>query len=252
LCDDEHIALIDRSWLSEPIYASVYRPQEGSRIDSAQRRALERQAGHAVVVACLPKLQTCLDNFNARGDEEYLDDDQQLIQVYTRYSSLDKQTHLPVIWYDYQHDVPDTLLYKVLAMNQQVSYGKVLLVGEQANIRDGDHLGRRAPFTAYSRLGCSWWLNNKLDEAGIPERHLRWLNANTELGKPTNPADIDLLINRRAGAKIIALGRIAAKWCDEHNLGPDHMVAHPQHHKRFSYTKEYPLIPLLKEVLDGE
>ena len=243
------VKLHDRSWLSEPIYGSVYRPGQAVRVDAAQRRALERQAGlDAVVVLCLPPLDVCLTNFLARPDREMLDNAFQLIQVYTRYASLAKQTHLPVIRYDHTKQSEKTLVTEIRRLATMARRRQILLVGEQANIRAHEPLGRRAPFTAYNKAGCSYWLNNLLDKAGIPEGRLSWVNAADELGRPASAQEA-----RRhliMPFTTIALGRRAAMWCDAGWLGPTYQVAHPQFHRRFCHKIAYALPKILKEILE--
>ena len=122
---------------------------------------------------------------------------------------------------------------------------RVLIVGDRpgpgAPKEEGYH---HTPF--YSLKNCSGWLNVLLEEAGIPEERLVWLNAADEKGRPTKsclPRALDPLA-------IIALGGNAAKWLErECGVTTFTKVDHPQFHKRFKYGQPYPLIRLLKLTL---
>lgn len=239
------LVLHDRSWLSEPIYGTVHRG--GSRIDAAQRRALERQAGDALVVLCMPPFEDCRAAFEARRQNEMLKDDHALLQVYARYVSLASQTHLEVIMHDRTVGHPKALYYQLRKHLNSVRKPQILIVGEQANIKDKEPIAERAPFTAYNKQGCSHWLNSQLDAAEIPETALCWVNAVDELGRPAKP---DILRRFSIWAPIIALGQVADKWCRDHNRPPYVTLRHPQHHKRFSHNEEYPLATILKELIN--
>ena len=85
---DDHV-IMDRSWLSEPIYGTVYR-NGANRVDLPRRRMLERVAlsRGAVVVHCQPDLSLCVDTFKQRKGIEYLDTTEQLGAVYEAYETL--------------------------------------------------------------------------------------------------------------------------------------------------------------------
>ncbi len=70
---DDHV-IMDRSWLSEPIYGSVYRKGD-NRIDMPRRRMLERAAlaRGVVVIHCQPDFEVCMQTFKDRIEDEYLD-----------------------------------------------------------------------------------------------------------------------------------------------------------------------------------
>lgn len=78
--------LLDRSWYSEPIYGKVFRDGY-NRLEHWQLRIINHLLGicSVSVVWCLPPLDTCLHTFNNRREQEMLDNDKQLAQVYKLY-----------------------------------------------------------------------------------------------------------------------------------------------------------------------
>jgi hypothetical protein len=138
-----------------------------------------------------------------------------------------------------------------LARDTNAPYGvgawkahNILLVGEQA--ANPSINSEQQPFC--SEHGCSGWLNNKLEEAGIPEEKLFWVNALNNDGSPANLRTINHILQPKA---IIALGKVAEKHCNEFFV-PFTYVPHPQYWKRFKYSIEYPLIKILKDLLKEE
>jgi hypothetical protein len=118
----------------------------------------------------------------------------------------------------------------------------VVLVGERPNPNATQpYLG---PFCSASGVGCSAWLARQLEEAGVRERDLYWINAFDEHGAETSPVFLADLKPRA----VIALGQVAATWCERHLVGvcfDYHSVPHPQHWKRFHHHERYPLLDLL-------
>lgn len=120
-----------------------------------------------------------------------------------------------------------------------VEPGKItLLVGD----RPGPGWSARRPnwpFISSLRNGCSYWLAEKLEDAGIPESELCWVNAYQRDGTPTNAAPL-----RDAPFKrVVALGRNAGNWCEENclaeSIGDFAQVHHPQYWKRLKDGKTY-------------
>ena len=122
---NDHV-IMDRSWLSEPIYGEVYRNGD-NRIDMPRRRMLERAAlsRGAVVIHCQPDFEVCAKAFSSRTEDEYLDNLAQLQQVYDGYETLAQRTALPTIHYDYTQDSIDDVLDKLhtLSIENKASGG---------------------------------------------------------------------------------------------------------------------------------
>lgn len=94
--------VMDRCWLSEPIYGAAFRDGQ-DRIGPGRARALERlaQCCAVVVVRCLPPWRTVVDNYVQRHGQglEMLDKVEQLAEVYQGYQQL--STSLPMVDMDY-------------------------------------------------------------------------------------------------------------------------------------------------------
>jgi hypothetical protein len=246
--------IVDRSWPSEPIYGAVHRGGI-DRVGVNGRRVLERGAlaAGAVLVRCLPPLGRCLATWRARRGDEYLRGEAQLRAVHTAY--LDLRSAVPVVDFDYTADSADDLPARLEAAawpNPGPGAGawrpgeSVLLVGERPNTARAGDLKHRLPFASVHPGGCSAWLADRLEEAGVGEERLYWVNAYDVTGRRTDPAFIAGLAPRA----VVALGRHAHAWCldagvDEACLS---WVTHPQHHKRFYFNRPYPLVSLLKEL----
>ena len=102
----ESDVILDRCWISEPIYGAVFRGTPGGRLSEATVEVLECIAKFAEVrvVLCLPPWETCLANYLARREIEYLNDEKQLKQVYDRYAG-GSLTTLPLWHLDYTRGV---------------------------------------------------------------------------------------------------------------------------------------------------
>lgn len=245
-------AVFDRSWLSEPIYGRAYR--NGLDRLGTQVRMLERLALGlgAVVINCTPAWETVKASFLSRRGDEYLDRLDQLRAVWEEYQDLDQTTDLDVLTYDRDVDDPRAFYFRhlhhlleapraVSRITGNVPGARVLLVGERSNGRD------ELPFI--NTQGCSPWLAAQLARAGIAERDLAWVNAETRKGDDQLYLclhTVRSLVNR--GTRVVALGNVAARALRRHVV-PHEQVPHPQHWKRFHHREEYPLLPLLKEVL---
>lgn len=260
--DLAHVVL-DRSWLSEPIYGAVYRGG-ANRIDAAERRMLERVAlgRSAGLVLCRPGWAACEASFRARKEVggEMLDDTAQLRAVYDAYKQLELASlfqggvfaEYPAL-YNYEQQTPGGVIEQ-LRLTPMENLGPgigawrpgqvALIVGE----RPGGFGGRwHLPFVSLTEGGCSAWLANQLEAADIAEHDLYWINAYDgpeERGAACSSDWVDALQPKL----IVALGEGAGGWCVKRNLG--HVqVSHPQHHKRFKHRQAYPLIKELTACL---
>lgn len=252
--------VLDRSWLSEVPYGTVYR--EGRlRTDAIDIRLLERLAWRcgAVVVRCLPSIETCIGNFLSRQSDEYLDTTEQLRKIHQLYA--DMRTSLCVVDYDYTqlgygqwakqliNDVnsirpPQHPLSVRSAGNLKAKY---VLVGESFGpVKDSDPL-YQWPFASFSCSGCSRWLAAQLEAAGVDEDRLLWVNADQPL------EDLKYwLVERSRDTKLIPLGGSAFARVSDfvHNIDRGVQVKlmhHPQWWKRFKSNERYPLVDLLSE-----
>ena len=245
-------AILDRSWFSEPIYGVIYR-NGMNRISTAQRRVLERVAltRQGVFVLCHPSRETVLSNWRQkhRIGEEYLTSEALLTKVYEIYGSLasraaygdHRTTALPMVTYDYESETIGDLRTK-LEEARRVAYRpstQALLVGDRPNSRT-----ETIPFAGLAQGGCSAWLAEQLETAGIGEERLSWINAYTVDDAKVSSSFIATL----RPVEILALGGKAGRWCQENHL-KYRAAPHPQFWKRFHHREVYPLIKELQHAL---
>lgn len=231
---NDHV-IMDRSWLSEPIYGQVYR--DGSnRMDRQRHRMLERVAlaRGAVVVHCQPDFALCVDTFKSRKGEEYLDNVDQLGAVYDGYESLPMQTCLPVIHYDYEKDTVEELLNKIQQRSivNKASGGGAFKEGNMLMLCDkGPRTNMRpsaaiVPFINFlDNDGPSRMLADALEREGIPESDIYWINTQDYLGVPASPKFIKDL----KPSKIFALGNNAYAWASNASIKA-HKLPPPLYH----------------------
>lgn len=248
--------LMDRCWLSEPIYGLAYRGGQ-NRVGHVARRQLERMAlRHGAVVAlCLPPWETVKASWLARKganeEAEYLDKIEQLEVVYNAYAQLEESTDLPVVRYDYTRHRSQVrmLASKLIWASDGVhrewhikSAGsaspKVILVGEKPSEPTNRDTAWQFPFCSFGS-GSSGWVTQHLMNAGIRERELFWVNADSGLYS----------LKEMWSVPIIALGQEAAKRvASDVGREPDAVVSHPQYHKRFKAGEDYELAATIRRL----
>lgn len=245
--------VLDRCWLSEPIYGAVLRGGQ-DRVGDISTAMLERLALRcdAQVVFCDPGDEALRASYLRRHEDELPKSADQIVQLAELYRSLHKRTELPWHLYDYTHEkvaglikrVDQPSLFPRLHQLDTASAGnlqaRVLLVGEQFAERKNDDMWYQWPFASFGGNGCSRWLTKQLLDAKISESELLWVNAD----QPLN----DLITDDR---HVIALGNAAySKLYATRRCGPKtHTVPHPQHWKRFKHGEPYPLIDLLHAIV---
>lgn len=220
---DDHV-IMDRAWISEPIYGDVYR-NGANRVDMPRRRMLERLAlsRGAVLVLCQPPFENCAQAFASRQKEEYLDNLEQLKDVYEAYDSLGQGMALPLEHYDYTQDSVDGLLDRIkdrsidnkAAGGGCFNEGNILLLcdkGPRTNMRASALI---VPFINFlDNDGPSRMLAQTLEREGISENQVYWINTQTHQGVPTNP---DFIKQLNPG-KVFALGNNAYAWALNSNV----------------------------------
>jgi len=246
----EYDVVMDRSWLSEPIYGEVYRGGV-TRIDSVTQRQLERLALRcgAVVINCRVPWEKTLATWEQRKGVEYLKTADALREVWELYGVL--ETSLLQFPRDYTVGGPfvdprriiKEVAYQYVSpphpLNQRTAgdwNAHIVLVGEAfAALKDGDH-SYQWPFGSFHESGCSRWLTRQLDSlSGTTERDLLWVNAD----------QLDPIASAwlRSKNEVIALGVKASVRLTD--LGINHrIVPHPQSWKRFHYQDVYPLLKI--------
>ena len=239
--------VLDRSWLSEPIYGKAFR-KGADRIGRVRRRMLERTAMRCAcaVVRCQPAWSVCLKTYRSRKGQEYLETEKQLDVVYHEYCFM--ETSLPVVEHDY---TKGGFLAKLEPMAIPPSHptgsrsagnfhAPVVIVGDKFGlVKDCDPL-LQLPFVSYNGSGCSSWLTEKLDEADINEEKLLWVNADDPL--------LQQIVDARTRRLVCALGAAAGDRLTRLEIAHERF-AHPQHAKRFRYSTQYPLVKAVTEAL---
>jgi len=239
--------VMDRCWLSEKPYGDAFR-QGHDRLGVTSVRALERLAFRCstLVVWCLPPYDRIRSSFMERKQIEMLEDESQLKQVDTSYRGA--TTSLPSIVYDYTR----TPLPAPRAMDRQrsVAHGldfqtagnhsaPIALVGEGfSEPKDGDCL-YQWPFGSMNHSRCSHWLTQNLEDAGISESSLFWVNSDQG-----DHDDMREMLGERR--HVVALGAKALTRLTELDIDCS-AVEHPQSWKRFKSSQPYPLGKLLAD-----
>lgn len=113
--------------------------------------------------------------------------------------------------------------------------GGVLLVGERPNVAKSGELKHRLPFINFYGGGCAPWFTERLEEFGLPESSLYWINAYDAVGASTEHS----FVSRLQPARIWALGKLAERWCNDNDLEYEGLP-HPQYWKRFHHHQPYP------------
>lgn len=247
-------AVFDRFHLGERVYGQIYRGND--RLGSTRMRMLERYllSQNAVAVFCEPPKQTAYENWvkRAKKGEEMITFEQSTKweEIYEGFQLVRDLTALPNVRYDYTVDTPKMLWRFILDNSGPLNKGpgigwytpgSVLIVGEQCN--DPVDAAHALPFVSTTMSGCSWWLAQQLERAGISERKMYWINARDQHGQWTSTDFLDSFEPRLT----IALGRVAQQWCDAAGLHESSIhIPHPQFWKRFRFNQPYPLMDVIR------
>ena len=107
--------IFDRSWFSETPYGTIHRNL--SRLDSSAIARLESLCipFDPIVVVCLPSLTQILHNFKTRFNQEYLNCETELIDIYDWYSKF--TTSLPSLVYNFEIETFANLCLNLKALN---------------------------------------------------------------------------------------------------------------------------------------
>lgn len=253
--------VMDRSWLSEPIYGKVFRGGK-DRITPARARMLDRIALRcgAVVVRCDPGFNTCRQNFDSRRGAEMLNSNVELQEVWSLYRTLQMTTDLPVYTFDYTTQNAAEFIVSLAAtiagikragadwqVAGNIAAPRVIVGDSYSNHNDTDLL-QQFPFVDFSAQGCSLWLAQKFELSAYPidEAGLAWINADELLRlQKLHVSPQDIFPN---AIEFLALGQVASSVL--HKLGLAHPTfTHPQYWKRFHGRTPYDLTEYLKDKL---
>ena len=126
------------------------------------------------------------------------------------------------------------------------SVDSVLLVGDRPS-GSWPLTAPNYPFLSTLSTGCSVWLAQHLEDAGISEGRLFWVNGYSQQGK-RSPSDWISALEPRG---IVALGGSARAWLDGSGIKSDYQVYHPQYWKRLYPQKTYVLARYVSRLLKG-
>jgi thymidylate kinase len=107
--------ILDRCWISEPIYGQVMRCG-ANRLLWTDYRYLCAKANEfkAQVIYCLPPFNKCIEAWESRRGVEYVDEEGKMAQVYELYrSSFNDMFQMPKRLYDWTCDTTDGIVYEV-------------------------------------------------------------------------------------------------------------------------------------------
>lgn len=277
---DTGLVVIDRLWLSELIYGSVFR---GGPAYDLGARCLDRvllRAG-AVTVLCAPRDQERQLARHAeratRGEERFAD----VRRVVATYADLrdgnlahpgDGYLDQLIRYGDFlqRHDV---LVYDVDSMGANLPLFCARLVSALRVVRGaqvpagldsrrynltgharvarwllvGDSVRpdirtTRWPFCHHDGLSAATWLNRSLHALGVAEHHLLITNA-CEVGDDQLPDLLDLLL------PVVCLGAKAEARVRSLGVKPAAVIGHPQWYRRFRHHHPEEYVELLRGAL---
>lgn len=242
--------VFDRLHIGEQVYGPLCRGKD--TLPPHERRMLERVllSLRAVLVLATPPDEMALRAWRLRQNLEMFKDEELIRKSLRLFGTV--QTCLPVVWYNYVAMTPAqarlAVEVKRPAANEGPGIGNwapghvILMVGERCNDERG------LPFV--SKTGSSPWLAKLLDQWGVEERHLYWVNALDEHGEWQ---DSGFLTKLRPRA-IVSLGATATQWADAAWDDPSlsrfkYHVVHPAFQKRFRHDQHYHLEEVLRDAL---
>lgn len=253
--------VMDRCWLSEKPYGTVFR-NGLDRLGVAAVRSLERLALRArtVVIRALPPIEVAAMNFarrkGVRPESEMLNDTEQFAQVYDLYATKFR-TSLPVIDYDYTGVTASEIIGRSIVESTSNPHplewatagsliAPIALIGDSLAEHHNRDMLYRWPFSSFGG-GPAKWLGCRLERGEIPEDKLFWTNADV-----MTPEIISWMKSREM--KIIALGSTAASVLVNSGAPPDYTVSHPNACSKFKpgSPEDYELIPILRRLLTQE
>lgn len=240
--------VMDRCWMSEPIYGSIYRG--APRLTGVEVRMLERLAMRCatVVVRCMTTKDEMLNHWRGRLASELVKDETKMRAIIDAYVNM--PTSLPLVEWNYlmhpsehlqvlEDDELRTIAHKTSWWSAgNIDPGAWLLVGEAfANHAPHDPL-YQWPFGSFGGK-ASRWLTLQLIAAGISEDQLAWVNADD----PSFEEVSDMFSSRR----IVALGAKAVTRLGAAGVVNHKAVEHPSYWARFKADEPYPLARLMSE-----
>lgn len=241
--------VLDRAWHSEVVYGEVFR-NGLDRLGPAWTRMLERVrlATPSRVFYLRAPFEVLWSTVSSRLSDELAQRREQLERVFAGYERARwpgaitieraglsaEQVARRVVEHVLELQRDELRERFAVARDHEVvgnvaqSHETTLLVGEQASCAGST----RFPFVSFSTNGCSAWLTGLLNEVGVCETALTWVNALDVRGDDKRLCDVVEALRPR---RVVALGRVAAAVLAAQ--GVEHTaLPHPQFVKRFYHN----------------
>ena len=249
-----HSVKFDRLHLGERIYGRILRYHD--RLGVIGQRMVERVllGRHAVCIKCLPPYHIAFKNWKERLARrgELVTDPALYAAIYRMYEDI--PSDLPTKVYDYTDPYQSIAELSRWIMRHvkdkplgpgsgNLIPGGILLVGDQVN-----HKVSPWPYPFVADSGCSVWLTQQLEDAGIRESSLYWVNAR---GRDGNPTPLGEWLDYLQPSLIVAMGKEAKTWCRYLTDEGVADVPHPQYWSRFMSKSRYPLMDIIIDFVAG-
>lgn len=275
------LVVIDRHWISECIYARVYRGGSKHSWDVRAFYRVLRRYG-ALYVICAPPVDAVVENHRKlKGNRKEMYDD--VTEVAHRYYKLWFGGMTPPENEDYAEQLSvagvvgqDWCHYDYTEATDDVSFKREICYVMESldiirhwNITENDFFtfpypldiagnlnkarailvadkpgGNRPNWPFCCPVGSSSYLNKTLHQLRVHEGHIAIINANGEHGHVLMKA-----LRQIDHAPVITLGGAAARACDNHGVVYRDSISHPQFARRFHFHGDgYALA--LKRALD--
>ena len=244
--------VLDRWWPSEVVYASAFR---GGTPWPMASRMFERVAlkHRFLYVLSMPKdKQQYLDFYQKTksASEDVLGPRDRLFDLYQAWEVRQQLSH-NLLRFDLFND-PRTAYVQIaeqawrqldpFATNLLSSItrpdpfdrrlagshrARFVLVGDQSNPKS-----RRPAWPFFEHANSSLWVTQKLEELGLPEVDLVWVNLHDQYGDPqVGREELRMLF---AGRHSVSFGDKVLKTLSRWDLKPTYQVKHPQYYRRFT------------------
>lgn len=256
LRDQQEVPVVlDRWWMSEIAYAAAFRggsrwPMMGRMLD---RVALKHKV---LYIICLPEdKERYLEHYSRlKGEREEMYES--MSNVWDKYSCWQTLMgdRFDTFFYDMFAEGDDLLKFVNIVDDWRIGPFKVdpkdrrsagnqdasvLLVGDKSNLKT-----RRKVWPFFDHGNCSLWFTKTLNQMGLDEYKLFWINLFDEDGRiQWNSSDlVDMLTFY---PDVVCLGSKVYQELSSYGSHV-HKIYHPQYYRRFHYHHE---IPSLREIL---